>query len=142
LVIRPRWTFVSDSRCFGGHAGPGAQLLGAGEAGHVADLGDEDRREHRPDAADGLDRLETGMGVQLDAGVFGENVDLDGERVDEPPQRPDPGVERSVQLQLVQQPLPADAEQVRHVHLHTLLSARRRKFVGGHSETQAVGSAR
>ena len=32
----------------GGHAGPGAQLLGPGEAGHVPDLGHEHRSQHRP----------------------------------------------------------------------------------------------
>jgi hypothetical protein len=42
------------------------------------------------------------VGLQLGAGVFGENVDLEREHVDQPAQRPDPGVVRRVQLQLVE----------------------------------------
>ena len=41
----------------GCHPGPGAQLLGAGEPGDVADLGDEHRRQDWSDAVDGLDGL-------------------------------------------------------------------------------------
>src|SRR5437868_7141718 len=52
----------------GGHAGPGAQLLRAGEPVHIADLGDKDRRQHRADTADGLYCLEAGVGLQLAAG--------------------------------------------------------------------------
>jgi hypothetical protein len=70
----------------GGHPGPGAQLLRPGEPGHVADLGDEHRGQHGADAVDGLDRPEAGMGLQLRAGAFGQHVDLESERIDQPPQ--------------------------------------------------------
>jgi integrase len=44
----------------GGHPGPGAQLLRPGETAHLADLGHEHRRQHRPHPGDGLD-IETGL---------------------------------------------------------------------------------
>jgi hypothetical protein len=39
-----------------GQPGPGGQLFGAAEAGDIADLGDEHRREDRPDPGNLLDR--------------------------------------------------------------------------------------
>ncbi len=94
LVIRPRWTLVSDSRWRGVIPAQEHSCCGAGEAGHVTDLGDEHRGQHRPDAGDGLDRLEAGVAGQLAAGALGQNVDLERERVDQPAQREHPGVER------------------------------------------------
>src|SRR6266540_4129982 len=96
----------------GSHAGPGAQLLGPTEPAHVADRGQEHRAQHRPDPGDGLHRLEPGVAGELAAGALGQNVDLEGERVDEPAKREHAGVERGVQGQLVKQRRPADTEQV------------------------------
>src|SRR5665647_2580524 len=56
LVIRPRWTWVSDSWCLG--VSPAQQVSFGAEAneGDVADLGDEHRPQGGPDAGDLLDR--------------------------------------------------------------------------------------
>ena len=52
---------------------PARELVGGAEAGDVADLGHEDRREHRPDAGDRLDRQVAEVAgeeaVQLGLGV-------------------------------------------------------------------------
>ena len=42
----------------GGEPGPAAQVPGGGEPPDVADLGHEDRSQHRTDAGDGLDGVE------------------------------------------------------------------------------------
>ena len=55
LVIRPRWTWVSDSWCLG--VSPAQQVSFGAEAndGDVADLGDEHRPQCGTDARDDLD---------------------------------------------------------------------------------------
>src|SRR6478752_2338596 len=90
LVIRPRCTVVSDSRWAGCESGPTGQLGGAREAVHVADLGHEYRRQHRPDAGDLLDRGVAGIMAQPTLRQSGEQVDLRVEGFDEPAQRRDP----------------------------------------------------
>ena len=56
LVTCPRITLVSDSWCRGVSPAQRAQLPGTGEPADVADLGDDDRGQHRADARQGLDR--------------------------------------------------------------------------------------
>jgi hypothetical protein len=45
-------------------SGPGAQLGSAGEAGDVAELGDEHASEDPPNTMDGLDSFVAGMAAQ------------------------------------------------------------------------------
>src|SRR5665647_2559839 len=56
LVIRPRWTWVSDSWCLG--VNPAQQVSFGAEAneGDVADLGHEHRRQGGPNPGDILHR--------------------------------------------------------------------------------------
>jgi hypothetical protein len=48
---------------FRGEPGPASQLRRAGKPTDVADLGDEHRREHRPDPGDGLNGLVAEVGA-------------------------------------------------------------------------------
>jgi hypothetical protein len=70
----------------GCESGPGRQLAGPGESVHVTDLGDEHRSQHRADAGDLLDGDVAGVFCQPAAGQFGEQVDLEIQRLDEPAQ--------------------------------------------------------
>ena len=74
----------------GGQPGPAGQLRGVLEPGDVADLGDEDRTQDRPDPGDLLDRQIAGVAGQPAADDAGEQVDLEVQVLDQPPQRPDP----------------------------------------------------
>ena len=86
---------------------PGTQLLGPAEAGHVTDLGDEDRGEDRADPVDGLHRPVARIAGQLRRGPPAHHVDLEIQRLDQPAQRDDPGVEGRIQPQIVEQLPPA-----------------------------------
>jgi hypothetical protein len=67
-----------------GEPGPGAQVPGRGEAGDVADLGDEHRGPGRPDPGNGLDRPISGVGGQAGGDPSAGQVDLGVEGVDDP----------------------------------------------------------
>jgi hypothetical protein len=57
-----------------------------GEPGHLADLGDEHRGQHRPDPWDRLDRPVPRIRGQPALRQPGEQVDLDVQLIDQPPQ--------------------------------------------------------
>jgi hypothetical protein len=100
-------------------------LRGAGEPRHLADLGDEHRRQHRTDPGQLLHRHEAGIGDQAAPAEPGEQVDLIVDVVDEPAQRLDPGGVGGGQHQPVQQLLTLQAEQIRHDHLDAALGQHR-----------------
>ena len=105
---------------FRGQPRPRGELLGPVEAGDVADLGDEHRGQHPPDAGDLLDRAVAGVGAQPAVDQLGEQLDLELQRADDPQRgvQPGPGLDRQplARRQFGQQ-LPArDTEQVAHRH--------------------------
>src|SRR5258708_2418713 len=61
LVTCPRDTFVPGLAVPRGQPRPRAQLPGVLEPGHLADLGDDDRGQHRADAGQLLDHLVTAV---------------------------------------------------------------------------------
>ena len=83
---------------------------------YITDLGDEHRRQHRPDAGDLLDRGVAGVMGQPTLRQTGEQVNFGVERFDEPAQRRDPRQVRCGHRDVVQQHVAFDAEQVSHRH--------------------------
>jgi len=69
----------------GRQPGPAGQLRRSGEPTHLADLGNEHRREHRTDTGELLHRGVSRMGNQLPADQPGEQVDLLVQVVDQAP---------------------------------------------------------
>src|SRR5262245_26125861 len=74
-----------------GEPGPRTQVPGGGEAGDVADLGDEHRRPGGADPGDLLDRPVAGMGGQSGGDPPGGQLDLPVEALDQPAVGVDPG---------------------------------------------------
>ena len=101
LVIRPRWTWVSDSWCLG--VSPAQQVSFGAEAneGDVADLGHEHRPQGGPDARDLLDRGVPRLVGHAAADHASEQVDLEVQVINQPAQRSDPGRIRGRQVQPV-----------------------------------------
>ena len=100
---------AADGRC---QAGPRAQVASAGEAGDVADLGDDEHRGVAADAADLAEHVDAvvGLGALLDLG--GRLVALAVEVVDQRDQAVEPPARRGAQLKLGQKLAAAFAEQV------------------------------
>jgi hypothetical protein len=71
----------------GRQPGPAPQLRGGTEPADVADLGEEHRRQDRPDAGQLLQRDVAGIGDQPAPGEAGEQIDLLIKVIDEPQQR-------------------------------------------------------
>ena len=92
---------------FRGEPGPTGQLRGPGEAGDVADRGDEHRGQRRTDPGDGLDRPVPAVIPQPACDALGEQLDLEVQALQHPGGRtdPDPGTRRRRQLE----PVPTDA---------------------------------
>jgi hypothetical protein len=103
---------------FRGQPGPGRQLRRPGEPADVADLGDEYRGQHRPDPGDLQERPVARMFAEPAGDEGGEQLDLEVQRLDQPPQRVDPGPGLRCQPRPGQQLLSARAEQVAHRHRH------------------------
>jgi hypothetical protein len=121
LVIGPRRTTVSDSRCLGVSPAHELRCAGLAKRGDIADLRDEDRRQRRANAGHLLHRPETGVVGQGCSQRSGDRGDLEVDGVDQPQQRIDPQPVGGIQRRGVQ-PLPAvDAEQIRHLRVQALL---------------------
>ena len=119
LVIRPRCTVVSDSWCFGVSPAQRGQLRGPVEPGDVADLGDEHRRQHRPDPRDLPGSPGSRGGCAAGPATSLANSSISKSSVVDQPQRGvRPGPATPATARPGQQLLPADAEQVAHRHLH------------------------
>jgi len=83
-VIRPRWTWVSDSWCLGVSPAQHASLRCRGEPGDVTDLGHEHRRQGGTNAGDVLDRGVPRRGRHSTADRTGEQVDLEVQVIHQP----------------------------------------------------------
>ena len=108
-----------------GEPGPRAQVSGRGEAGDVADLGDEHRRPGRADPGNLLDRPIAGVGGQPGGDPAGGQLDLQIEGVDQPAVGVDPGPVGDIQRGLVELGAAARPEQIRHRDLQALFGQHR-----------------
>jgi hypothetical protein len=107
----------------GRQPGPGAQLRRASETMNVADLGPEDRRQHRAHPRDGLDRQAADVAGQGRADLAPKHRDLLVKGAQQLTERGDPQPLGARKPQLLQQPGAGHPEQVAHRHPHPCLAS-------------------
>jgi hypothetical protein len=93
---------------------PAAQLRRPSKAGHVSDLGDEDRRQDRSDTGDGLDGVVAAVTAQAGGDQVSKAGDLVVVDLDQFQQRADPQSVDRTQRGVGQQAYPGRGEQVAH----------------------------
>ena len=104
-----------------GEPGPAAEVAGRGEPRDIADLGHEDRGQHRADAGNGLDGVVAEVAGEIRGGLFFEQGDLAVGVIDQVAQGLDAHPVGLGEVHLVEEDLAAYSEQVAHGHRHTLL---------------------